>query len=385
MVELASFFVLLCSGLFFSALFKRLHLPYVTALIVAGMIIGPVFNLVSLNEPLSFLGAVGLVFLMFIAGSEIKIETFKRMEKAIFVLAFLNGVIPFAVGIAIGLFLKQSLFTGLVLGVAFMSSSVAVIIPSLESRKIIETDLGETIVSATVLEDIGSLLLLSFILQSVKAHPLLPLPIYIPVVIGVIFLLKKFIPKLQDIYHYRKRESDFFESRLQFVFVVLIATVLLFEFIGMHAIVAGFLIGILLGDSIKGQVEEKIRTISYGLFIPIFFLIVGMQTNLSIFLSLEAVITSLLIIAGLISAKVASGFIAGKFALHFSAKESLFIGLSTIPQLSTTLAIAFVALEFGLLPIDIITSLIILSTVTVFIAPMAIRYIKVGQPEAMPW
>jgi Kef-type K+ transport system membrane component KefB len=375
MTSILAFFIILVSGLIFSEIFKRLHLPYVTALILSGILIGPFFlNLIKLDETILFIGSIGLVFLMFIAGSEIKLESFRKTGKEVLFIALLNGLIPFLVGFSIGFIYNFSIMTCLILGTIFVSSSVAVIIPSLEVTKLIDTKIGKGIVSATVFEDIASLILLSILLQSFTQKTPIPIPLYIPLIVLIVIILKLVIPKIQELYHFNKVGRDLFESKLRFVFAVLLATVILFEFIGMHSIVAGFIIGILLEGSIKGKVEEKIRTFSYGLFIPTFFLIIGMQTNLGIFYSGTYVILILTIVLGLIVSKVVSGLLAG-FLFKFSRKESLLIGFSTIPQLSTTLAVSFTARDYGLLNEEIITSLVILSIVTTFLAPFMITLI----------
>jgi Kef-type K+ transport system membrane component KefB len=385
MVDILPFLIIIMAGLVFSEFFNRLHLPYVTALIVAGVVIGPYFlNIIELNETTAFIGSIGVVFLMFIAGSEVKIDSFKAVGKGVFIISLLNGSIPFLVGLGIGWYFGFSLFTSVVLGTIFVSSSIAVIIPSLESSKLINTRVGKSIISSTVFEDIGSLLLLAIILQSFAQRTPLPLSIYIPTIILVIFFLKAVVPALGKIYHANKRGGDLFESELRFVFVVLLTTVLLFEFLGMHSIIAGFFIGIILGDSIKGKIEEKIRTISYGIFIPTFFLTIGMQTDLSVFLTGTSVELTVFIVIGLIASKIISGFIGGTLA-NFSKKESILIGVSTIPQLSTTLAAAFAALEFGLLKNDIIVSLIVLSVITTFLAPILIDLVSKNiLPEKIP-
>jgi len=375
MPALLPFFVILISGLIFSEIFKRLHLPYVTALIIAGILIGPLFlNLIQVDETVSFIGSIGVVFLMFITGSEVKWASFQKMGKDIIFLSFLNGAIPFITGFGICWFFGYDFFTSIILGTVFLSSSIAVIIPSLESNKVIDTKIGKTIISATVFEDVTSLILLAFILQSFSQKSPIPLPVYIPTIILLIIGLKIVIPKIEKMYQSRKKGKDLFESELRFVFVVLLAAVLLFESIGMHAIIAGFIIGIILGNSIRDKIEEKIRTVSYGIFIPTFFLIIGMQTNLSVFLLERSVLLTYFIVIGLISSKIVSGWIGGRL-IKFSGKESLLIGVSTVPQLSTTLATAFAALEFGLLNQEIITSLVVLSIVTTFAVPLAIKLI----------
>jgi Kef-type K+ transport system membrane component KefB len=70
-----SFLIILSAGLFFSEIFRRLHLPYVTALIIGGIVIGPLgLNMIRITEALSFFGAIGVIFLMLMAGMEIKVE-----------------------------------------------------------------------------------------------------------------------------------------------------------------------------------------------------------------------------------------------------------------------------------------------------------------------
>jgi Kef-type K+ transport system membrane component KefB len=373
MPSILPFFIILTAGLVFSEIFKRLHLPYVTALILAGLLIGPyALNLIQLDDTINFLGSIGIVFLMFIAGSEIKLESFKELGDEVIILVLLNGIIPFLIGFAIGYLYNYSIFTSLILGTVFVSSSVAVVIPSLESGKLINTKIGSVILSSTVFEDILSLILLAIVLQSFTQKTPIPLTLYIPLIVLIIIGLKLIVPKLEKWYRFQTRGKDMFESKLRFVFVVLLATVALFEFIGMHAIVAGFIIGIILGDSIEGKVEDKIRTISYGLFIPTFFLIIGMRTDLSVFTSITHTNLVITVILGLILSKVFSGFMAGNLT-KFSTKESLLIGFSTIPQLSTTLAVSFTALEIGILNEEVVTSLVILSIVTTFVAPFAIK------------
>lgn len=115
-----------------------------------------------------------------------------------------------------------------------------------------------------------------------------------------------------------------------------------FELLGMHSIIAGFLVGLILSDSIKHRiVANKLQTISYGLFIPIFFLVTGVETDLRVFLEVDnALILTLVITVGLVLSKFSSGWIGG-LSIGFSKRESILIGVATISQLSTSLATLF--------------------------------------------
>jgi len=373
MSGLLPFLIILIAGLIFSDIFRRLHLPYVTALIVAGVIIGPsVLDIIVVDPAVSFLGTIGVVFLMFIAGSEIKTGSFKALGRDVFIIAILNSVMPFLTGFGLAYFFGFDMFVSLTLGVVFVSSSIAVIIPSLESNDLIKTKVGRLITASTVMEDILSLILLAFVLQMFTQKTPIPLYLYIPAVILLIVGLKILIPKLQKIYSHGKRAKDRFEGELRFIFTVLIASVILFEFMGMHAIIAGFIIGLILSDSIKNAIEEKIRTISYGLFIPTFFLIIGIETDFSVFFSNNTLALTVAIVLGLVLSKIISGYLGGRI-IKLTNKESLLVGVASTPQLSTTLAAAFVAMEFGLLTSELVASLVILSVTTTLFAPMAIK------------
>jgi Kef-type K+ transport system membrane component KefB len=371
-VGLLSFFILLTAGLVFSEIFKRLDLPYVLALIVAGIVIGPVFGIMQVDDTVSLMGTVGLVFLMFMAGSHVKMDSFRKIGYDIFMLAMLNGIVPFLTGFVIGQAFGYGLFTSLILGTTFISSSIAIIVPSLQSSKLIDTRLGRTILSSTVMEDVSSLLLLAVILQSFRQQTPLPLPIYIPTIILLLVVLKAVIPRIEKKYYAKKRGKDLFESELRFIFTVLLASVVLFEFLGMHSIVAGFIIGIFLSDTIKGKIEDKIHVISYGFFIPIFFLVLGMQTDIFVFQSMSNIFLLYAVVIGLFASKIASGWVGGRL-LKFSSGESLLIGISTTPQMSTTLAVAYAALAFGLLNQELISTLVMLSVITVIVSPAAMR------------
>jgi Kef-type K+ transport system membrane component KefB len=380
MLELLTFFIILAAGLAFSEVFRRLHLPYVSALVLCGMLIGPfALNLVSSDGTIAFLGSVGLVFLMFMAGSEIKTSYFFHLKKRDFVLPLLNGGLPFISGFMIGQYFGYNFMTSLTMGIVFISSSIAVIIPSLESLGLLNTKLGRSLTTSVVFEDISGLMLLAVVLQSFTHRTVLPLPLYIATVIMLLVILNTIIGRAQKLYLSKKRGKDLFESELRLVLVALVGTVLLFETLGMHSIIAGFVIGILLSDIVRGKVEEKIHTVSYGIFIPVFFIIIGMEMDLSVFYSLTNVMLTLAIVFGTIFVKIISGWIGGRI-LNFSNLDSLLIGFSTTAQLSTTLAAAFVAMEFGLLGPEMISSFIVLTVVTTFMSPLAVRAIASKRP-----
>lgn len=379
MNELFSFFVVLFAALLFSELFRRLHLPWVVALILGGMIVGPFgVGIFRSNATIDFMADIGLVFLMFMAGLETKISTFRRLRKGKFSLPLLNGGLPFLAGLGLGIYFGFDMRTALLLGIIFISSSVAVILPSLESNKMMNSKLGKSIIATTILEDVTSLVLLSILFQTVSPITNLPLPAFYALLFATLVALRWLIPRVRTFFAAEtEQEKTIFQRELRTIFIILIGTVVSFELLGLHPIIAGFFAGLVLSESVKSvELKEKLRVLSYGLFIPIFFVVVGSKTDIGVFFGSGSILLFTgLLIAGSILSKFFGGIIAGKIN-GFTIKEGALIGVATIPQLSTTLAVAFAGFGLGLIDQDLVTALIALTIVTTLISPLLMKFIR---------
>ena len=376
MIDLLPFFIVLFAGLFFAGVFSRLHLPWVVAMIVAGIVIGPSgLGVFEPNQTLDFIGQIGLIFLMFMAGLEMKLSTFRGNIKGIIEISLLNGLIPLLAGIGIGFLFGYGWGASILIGIIFMSSSIAVVIPSLKANRLMRTRIGQSIVAATMFEDIASLVLLSIVLQSLSPITTLPLPIFYILLLLFLFMLRWLLPKLRWLLsRLSKRPGDIFQHQLRSIFVILIGTVVAFQLLGLHPIIAGFFAGLVLSGSTTSSIlKEKLKTLSYGFFIPIFFVIIGSKADLSVFFTLQnAGLLALVIVFGSLISKFTSGWLGGRLA-GFNSIESALIGSSTIPQLSTTLAVVFAGFELGILDQKLVSAMIILSIVTTLIAPTLIK------------
>jgi len=357
----------------------RFHLPWVLALIVAGLIVGPYgFAWLDMTPTLTFMADIGLVFLMFLAGLQTKLSTFQRFERDVGLVTLMNGVVPFATGYLIGYFFDYSLLSSLLLGTIFMSSSIAVVIPALEQKGILQRKLGTTIVTATMVNDIASLVLLSVLLQTVDPISALPLPSFYVLVVAILVGLRYVLPRIRALVPRFRNQKDLFESEVRLIFAMLFGTVVLFEALGLHAIIAGFFSGLVLSDSLTSEILlQKIYTIGYGIFIPVFFVSIGLTTDLSTVLaSVTSVWLLLSVVIGSIGAKFVSGYFGALWG-GFSRAESLFLAVATTPQLSTTLAVVATATALELVPATLLSTMVILSAVSTVIAPTAMRWLPV--------
>lgn len=376
MGQLVPFFIVLLAAVLFSEVFKRLHLPWVAALILAGMAIGPFgAGLFEVDNTLEFIGQMGLMFLMFVAGLETKLSSFKKYRTNIIFISSINGLLPFLVGINIGLILGFDIVSSAVMGIIFISSAIAVVIPSLESNGLIESKIGKSIVASTIVEDVVSLLMLSVLIHFSSPQTNIPLPVLYATLLILVLFFRWIIPKIQWFFSEKNGSKDLFYEEVRLVFALLIGIVISFDFLGIHPIVGGFFAGLILSDSINSKIlEEKIRVISYGIFIPVFFVIVGSKTDLSVFEAVDKILLIvLLIVFGSMVSKFVSGYLSARH-LGFNKDKSFLTGVATLPQLSVTLAIAFTGVEMGLIDVSVASALVILSVISSFLSPLLVKF-----------
>ena len=124
------FLIWIAAAFFFPVMLRRFQIPWVTAVIFAGMILGPNgLGVVNPAEVMDFLATIGLVFLMFTAGLDTKFSVLKKAGKDVIYFSIVNLVVPFATGCFVGFYLGLDSIAALVLGVCFSSSSVGLIVP----------------------------------------------------------------------------------------------------------------------------------------------------------------------------------------------------------------------------------------------------------------
>ncbi len=376
MSEIFPFFIILLARLVFSRIFQRLHVPWTITLITAGIVIGPFgLQLITPDSTLEFLKYLGLVFLMFMAGLETRFSGFREVWKESSFIGASTGFIPLLVGVSIGLLFGYELPTVILLGVIFVSSSIAIAVPTLSSKGLLHSRIGKIIISSIILQDVASLVLLAVVLQYLVPGTL-PFPIFVTLFVLALFLVafvRWGIPRLRWIFESQKKKITPFESDLRVVFAVLVGTVIVFELLGLHAIIGAFLAGLILAEIIREKtLKEKIHVMAYGLFIPVFFVMIGVDTNIGVFLETQNIIFLVLVIVlGSILSKFFSGWISGKI-VGFTNTQATLVGGACIPQLSTTLAVVAVGQQYELLPEELVATLIILSVITVFVSPLVV-------------
>lgn len=376
MTSFFPFFIVLLAAVIFSRIFTRMRIPWVVALIIGGIVIGPSgFGVFESDATIDFFATMGLVLLMFMAGLESHLASTKGIKGRLIISGIFIGLLPAVVGVAIALNFGYSLPTALLVGIMFMSSAIAILIPQLQSQKIIGSDLGKVLVGAAITVDGLSLILLSVFLQLIAATFSLWIIAIYAFLVALIVITIWFIPKIRWLTFSEEytEEQDLFEKELRFIILILVGFVIFFELAGLHAIVAAFFAGLALSSFVKSHlIKAKLHAISYGFFVPVFFVVIGASTDISAFTNgFGAIFLALSIVVGLMASKMIGGWIAGRLS-GFNNRESVFLGVSAMPQLSTTLAVAFLGFTTGLLDQDLLASIIALTIITATVAPIMV-------------
>ena len=368
------FLIWIAASFFFPGVLRRLQIPWVNAVILAGILLGPYgLGVVYPGEIMDFIATLGLVFLMFTAGLDTKLSVLTKAGKNVAYFAILNFVIPFATGFFIGILLRLDVFASLILGTCFSSSSIGVIIVTLRELEV-KSRIKSTIISVMFIEDVSSLVLLAFFLHAIMPFSPIPLPLFPIAIFFFLVIVFYLVPKLQKLLLEWGPKKDAFAGQLRSVFITLSLVALMAEGIGVHAMVGGFLAGLTLSDLLgrRRKLREKVFALSYGFLIPIFLLNLGMTTNIGTLFAPQDALLACLIVTSLIISKSVSGFLGARLA-KFPSRVSFGMGFMTVPQMSTTLATASIAAAYGIFSEGLLASLVVLSIVTITIAPFLIK------------
>lgn len=412
MTYLMMFLILILLVVFVPLLLKRFGFPAVVSIMIIGIIVGPnalnvighLNQILGRNFPTSQLyhiidamGLLGLVFLMSLAGMEVRLNDLKVEKKAILWLTVLTFLIPAITGFFVYLYFKPSDTIGQILYASlFASHSIGIVFPVIRELKIARTRFGIAVLVSTLLTDLASLILLAITVQ-LKRHsvngssvqsisffdkinpagwePLFFSAFFITLVLYIIFFLWA-IPILSKFIFKKLHPKD--DVRLSFYLFIVLFVVFIGELIGVNIIVGAFVAGmsIVRCKAIHANekiLHQKIEGLGYGLLIPFLFLSIGMKTDLKVlFQAWENAFIVAFTCVGLIGSKVFSGWLAMRIS-GFTHKKGICAGLMTIPQLSATIAAAAVAMELSIIGKQFFNAIVVLSIVTTIPVPVILK------------
>lgn len=368
---IVSFAILLAVILVVPICFERLKLPGLLGLLLSGVALGPngLQLLSTESETMRLLSGIGLVYLLFVAGLEINLDQFRATKHRSAGFGFFTFIIPLMVGTLVGRVFGFDWNPAVLIGSLFASHTLLAY-PIISRLGVVRNEAVVVTIGATIFTDIGSLLVLAVCVGINEgnfdtlqlARLFISLLIYSALILfGFSWLGKEFF----------RRSGDEQGNQFLFVLLVVFVSALGAELIGVEKIIGAFLAGLAVNSVVgEGPVKEKVLFVGTVLFVPIFFIDIGLLIDIPAFIkSISSVWLCLSILVGLIGSKFAAAFLA-KTLYRYSWREMITMWSLSIPQVAATLAATFVGYRAGMLTEDVLNSVIVLMLVTSTLGPI---------------
>lgn len=361
-------------------------LPVVVAEILMGIVIGNSFlNIVERDSILNILSTLGFIFLMFLSGLEIDFKAFKKDKRArqgqnddeSSISGHLNlALTVFAFIMIISILLAYVFkWLGLVDDVLLMviiisTISLGVVVPTLKEMNIMRTTIGQFILLVAVLADLVTMILLT-VYGAINGQGgstiwligILVVFTAISYILGVQFKRMSFLQKLMD---------GTTQIGIRAVFALIILLVALAEGVGAENILGAFLAGVVVSLlNPDEEMVEKLDSFGYGFFIPIFFIMVGVDLNIPSLIKEPKllIIIPILIVAFIISKLIPVMFIRRWFDMKTTI-ASAFLLTST---LSLVIAAAKISERLNAISAETSGILILSAVITCVFVPIIFK------------
>ncbi|WP_283577459.1 cation:proton antiporter [Ligilactobacillus aviarius] len=358
---------------------RRIGIPAVIGQLLVGILIGPaVLGWVHNNAFMHTFSEIGVIILMFIAGLESDLGMLKKYFKPALAVAFSGVVFPVVLIYFFGKLFHFSFEQAIFLGVTFSATSVSISVEVLKELKRLKSKEGTTILGAAVIDDIISVIILSVLVSMfsnvAKAQgghhssnlwmSFLLDALYFVV---IFFLFEWIAPKMMRLGEHLKVAS----SVTLMSIVLCLGMAWLAEQVGLSDVVGAFFAGVAIAQTpYKQEVDSNIEPIGYAVFIPMFFVSIGLNMTFKGFFDDLIFIVSLTILA-LITKWLGCGLGAKVLGMNYDSMN--IIGSGMVSRGEMALIIAQIGYEAHLLSSEYYSGVIFVIILTTFAAPFMLK------------
>lgn len=375
---------------YFGVLAKKAGIPQVAGMIIAGLLLRfiPWFHNFGGTEPniiyaeanqfISYMSEIGVILIMFSAGLSTNLKSLVKSGVKATLIACCGVFVPLVMGTIMALCFwgfdgwgTENFFRCVFVGTILTATSVSISVAVLKEFGKIKTDVGQTIISAAIIDDVIGIIVLTIVLgvSSGKGG-------YLGIILKTIaffacaiiagFLVYRLF-RWYDKRHPRSRRIPIYALGVAFIFAYCAE-----EFFGIADITGAYIAGIVLCSlSDASYMESKIDINAYMLFSPIFFASIGLKTDLSGLDSSLLLFAISFVIVGCISKIIGCSGISK--ILGFNWKESYQIGLGMMVRGEVALIVATKGLSTGLIDSKYFTAVILLIIVSSMLVPILLK------------
>ena len=379
--------VIVVCAKFFGLLARKLKAPMVVGEIIAGLVIGPcLLNVVKPTEFISMMAEIGVVLIMFSAGLETNLQELKKSGRAAFIIACVGVLVPLVGGsllymgmygfAAVG---TDHFFKAVFIGSIMTATSVGITVEVLKEMGHLQSRVGQTILSAAIIDDIIGIIVLTFVLgfKDPDSNTLLVtgkivLFLVLSVILGYIFY-KLF--KWYDEKHSHTRRIPIIAIGLCLVMAFVAE-----KYFGIADITGAYIAGIILCNTRDAEyIDRKVSINGYMFFAPMFFVGIGLKTDFS------GVDTSMIlfsvgfVVVALLSKIIGCGLVSKCFGYRWA--DCLKIGVGMMTRGEVALIITNKGLGLGIIDSSYFTAVILLIIVSSIVTPVLLKLLFNKYPE----
>jgi Kef-type K+ transport system membrane component KefB len=374
---------------FLLGLFPGVKLPAVVLEIVAGIVIGPaVLGWVEIDQTISVLSTIGLVFLLFLAGLEVE---FDRLRGRLLQLAGGGWLVSLALAVIAGFALAAGdlVETPLLIAVILSATSLGVIIPVLKDAREIDSPFGQLVVAGGSIADFGAIILLSVLFagEGGTGATLILIAGLLALAVAVFFVVRGAERSKRIGDDLIRLQDTTAQIRVRGAVVLLIAFAAVAEELGLEVILGAFAAGAVLTLADRDEVmthpdfRRKLEAIGFGVFIPVFFVASGMRFDLDALLDDPAHLA--MVPAFLAALIVVRGVPALLYRPLIGARRAVVAGIFQATSLPFIVAATAIGRELGLVGAAESAELIAAGLLSVLLFPLAGSLLLRAQPAVL--
>lgn len=397
---LAQIVLLVVSGRLLGEWMVRIGQPSIMGQIIAGIILGPsLFGLVLPHMQASIfpsdpgqknmtdaIGQLGILFLLLLAGMETDLGLATRLRRSAAGVSLSGIAIPFAAGFVLGELIPEALLpdpgkrlvTSLFLGTALSISSVKIVASVVREMDFMRRNIGQLIVASAIIDDTIGWVIIA-ITFGLAEKGTVDLSTLATSAIGTLaFMAVSFTIGRRIVFEIIRWTNDNFRSDLPVLsaIVAIMGTMaIITNLIGVHTVLGAFVAGILVGESpiLTRQIDVQLRALTTALFMPVFFGLTGLQTDLTVLAdpSILLLTAAVVVIASL--GKFGGAFAAAKIS-GYSGSEALALGCGMNARGSTEVIVATIGLSVGVLDEKLFSVIVAMAVITTMAMPPTLRW-----------
>jgi Kef-type K+ transport system membrane component KefB len=364
-------------------LFEYFGQPGIVGEILAGVILGPsVLNWIQPNQVLTAFAELGVMFLLFRVGLEVKSQELLRVGRTALLVAVLGVIVPFVLGWAILKLWGAPQVECFFVGAAMVATSVGITAQVLASKGVIDHIASRIILAAAVIDDVLGLIVLALV-GSMAEGRINWLELGLTAIAASAFTviiarwgapaMERVMPRVEQ--RLRAREAQFAVAM-----VVLFGLALLAEDAGVAAIIGAFLAGMALSETLDRRVHGLAHGVS-ELLVPFFLAGIGLHLDLAVFSERATVILAAVILLAAVVSKLVG---CGLGALSLGWSNALRVGCGMAPRGEVGMVVAQIGLGIGVIAPRIYGVVVFMAVATTLIAPpllnLTYRNLQTGPP-----